>query len=35
MVRIQYANPSFYGCPIDDYTDAIDIALIELHKQMN
>lgn len=24
MVRIQYANPSFYGCPTDDYTNDIE-----------
>lgn len=32
MTRMQYNNPAFGGCPKDDYTDAIDTALLVLSK---
>ena len=35
MVSIQAANTAFCGCPTDDFTDAIDIALLELYKHIN
>lgn len=35
MTRMQYSNPAYSGCPRDDYTDAIDIALLELSKHIN
>lgn len=34
MMKMQYANPSFAGCPIDDYTNAIDRAVLSLNEKI-
>lgn len=34
MVQMQYHNPSFNGCIIDDYTNAIDRAILALYKKV-
>lgn len=35
MVRSQVQNPAFSGCHRDDYTDAIDLALLLIWNKFN
>lgn len=35
MAKIIHYNPSFSGCPIDDFTNAIDLALLLLWPKFN